>query len=209
MKKFLRDNGLSLTLGTMFLMFWAAQAVCGWKVYNEDQVLHHTHVSGFGKYLSSGHFWQATGENWESEFLQMGFYVVLTSFLYQRGSAESKDPDHPEEESSPSPPQPEKKRGFLYRNSLSLAFLGLFVLSFTLHAIGALKESNQERAEHGLLSQTLREYVGSPELWFQSFQNWQSEFLAVLSIVLLSIFLRQQGSPESKSINDPNSKTGK
>jgi hypothetical protein len=192
----------------MFLIFWSAQAVCGWKVYNEDQVLHHSHVSGFAKYLTSGHFWQATGENWESEFLQMGFYVVLTSFLYQRGSAESKDPDHPDEE-EPSSPAPPAKRGFLYRNSLSLAFLGLFVSSFALHAVGALKESNQERAEHGLISQSFSEYAGSPELWFQSFQNWQSEFLAVFSIVLLSIFLRQDGSPESKSINAPNSKTGK
>jgi hypothetical protein len=206
MRKFWRYNGLSLTLAALFLIIWCAQAWCGWKVFNDNQTLHHAATSSLGQYLLSGHFWQATGENWESEFLQMGFYVILTSCLYQKGSAESKDPDA-QEEDEPLPPR--GRRSFIYRNSLSLVFLALFIISFLLHASGALRESNQERAEHGLLGHSFNEYLGSSELWFQSFQNWQSEFLAVLSIVIFSIFLRQEGSPESKSINDPNTKTGK
>ena len=209
MKRFWRNNGLSLVLGALFLIFWAAQAVSGWMVHNEDQARHQSGGLTFSQYLASGHFWQATGENWESEFLQMGAYVVLTCFLYQKGSAESRDPEKPEEDGSAKSAPSAKKPGFLRRNSLSLAFLTLFALSFALHAAGGLKEANEELAEHGEPEQTMGEFLGSAEFWFQSFQNWQSEFLAVLSIVVLSIFLRQHGSPESKEVDSPHSATGK
>lgn len=202
MKKFFRNNGLSIVLAVSFLAFWAAQAFTGWKVHNRDQTGHGGGPVPFSEYLASGHFWQATGENWESEFLQMGLYVVLTSFLYQKGSAESNDPDN-------NPPDPGARRhGFLYRNSLSLAFLALFLASLGVHAVGGWKESNEERAEHALNPESFPEFVGGPEFWFQSFQNWQSEFLAVLSIVCLSIRLRQDGSPESKKLDAPDSATG-
>jgi hypothetical protein len=205
MKRFFRDNGLSLVLLALFIAFWAAQSVAGFHVYNQDQVLHGNPGISYGSYLASGHFWQATAENWESEFLQMGFYVILTTFLFQRGSAESNDPDEAEALAA----QRRKKPGsWLYRNSLSLAFLGLFLLSVALHARGGLAEHNQELSEHGEAPVGLADFLGDSEFWFQSFQNWQSEFLAVLSIVVLSIFLRQAGSPESKEIGDPNSKTG-
>lgn len=201
--KFLRNNGLSIVLGGLFFAFWAGQAVSGWHVSNEERVEHGKGAGGFFEYLGSGHFWQATAENWESEFLQMGAYVMLTCFLYQKGSAESKDPDEPEADSKA------EDRGFLYRNSLVLAFALLFAASFALHARGGLAESNEERAEHYLPSETMGEFLSGSEFWFQSFQNWQSEFLAVLAIVTLSIFLRQKGSPESKAVGDPDWKTGK
>lgn len=135
----------------------------------------------------------------------MGSYVIFTTFLFQKGSAESNDPEEAEDILRK---WREKRRSWLYRNSLSLAFLLLFALSFTVHAFGGLKESNQERKEHGQPVETIGEFLSGSEFWFQSFQNWQSEFLAVLSIVLLSIFLRQAGSPESKEVDDPDSKTG-
>lgn len=205
MKRFFRNNGLSLVLLVMFLVFWIGQAVAGFHVFNDDQVLHHRPELHFGEYLRSGHFWQATGENWESEFLQMGFYVILTSFLFQKGSAESNDPD----EAKRLADRRSRKRGtWLYRNSLSLAFLLLFAVAFSVHATGGLAEVNQENAEHGMPAESLAEFLSGSEFWFQSFQNWQSEFLAVLSIVILSIFLRQDGSPESKDVEDPNAKTG-
>ena len=201
MKRFFKNNGLSLVLAFFFLLFWLGQAVSGWKVYNEDQLRYAHPIIHFGSYLTTGHFWGATGENWESEFLQMGAYVVLTCFLFQKGSAESKDPDEVE-----SPPK--RRHSFLYRNSLSLAFTVLFLGSFLLHAEGGLVQSNHEHLENGEPVQTLFEFLTDAGFWFQSFQNWQSEFLAVLSIVVLSIFFRQQGSPESKDVDDPNSKTG-
>ncbi|MCW1915859.1 hypothetical protein OJ996_19890 [Luteolibacter sp. GHJ8] len=205
MRRALRDHGLSLTLGFLFLLFWACQAVAGHAVFNEDLETHGQAAISLTAYLASGHFWQATGENWESEFLQMGAYVILTAYLFQRGSAESNDPDQAdkiakERQSKPAP--------WLYRNSLSLAFLGLFLVSFGIHAAGGWKEFNAERVEHGEEPEPFAAFLGDAEFWFQSFQNWQSEFLAVLSIVILSIFLRQNGSPESKKVNDPDSKTG-
>lgn len=204
MKKFFRNNGLSLTLAALFLIFWGAQAIAGWKVFNEEQHLHSSTPVDFSQYLASAHFWQATGENWESEFLQMGMYVVFTTFLFQKGSAESKDPEGDNEADQPT----KRTYSFLYRNSLSIAFLVLFLLSFVLHATGGWRESNNERTEHGQAPESLFEFVGSAGFWFQSFQNWQSEFLAVLSIVVLSIFLRQHGSPESKRVDAPHSETG-
>jgi hypothetical protein len=206
MKTFFRNNGLSLVLALMFVIFWACQAVAGWHVHNEEQLVFDRPQIGFVAYLGSGHFWQATAENWESEFLQMGFYVVLTCFLFQKGSAESKDPDNPDEGDSP---ESCRRAGFLYRNSLSLAFLGLFLLSFCLHAFGGLIEENDERSLRHQPPESMSEFLTGAQFWFQSFQNWQSEFLAVLSIVTLTIFLRQHGSPESKKLDAAHSETGK
>ncbi|MCW1885053.1 hypothetical protein OKA04_09970 [Luteolibacter flavescens] len=189
----------------LFLAFWTGQSITGFHVFNDDLELHNGALITYREYLTSGHFWQATGENWESEFLQMGAYVILTTMLFQKGSAESNDPDKAESFKS------KRKRrnwSWLYRNSLSLAFFALLVASFLLHAAGGLRQLNQERAEHGESVETIGGFLRSFEFWFQSFQNWQSEFLAVLSIVVLSIFLRQDGSPESKDVEAPNSETG-
>lgn len=189
MKRFFRNNGLSLVLATLFLVFWAGQAVSGWKVHNEDAALHQQPPADFPAYLRSGHFWQATGENWESEFLQMGAYVMLTCFLFQKGSAESKDPEHPDEGRMSAARR--QQCTWIYRNS-----------------VGGLAEENAMRAGHHLPEESLTGFLSSPEFWFQSFQNWQSEFLAVFAIVVLSIFLRQEGSPESKEVTAPDSETG-
>ena len=204
MKRFLRNNGLSLTMFALFLIFWAGQAIAGWRVLCDDEQRHHGHAPGFSRYLFTGHFWQATAENWESEFLQMSVYVVFTCFLYQKGSAESKDPDRPEADRLPE----DRQGGFLHRNSLSLALGTLFAISFLVHGLGGWCQDNEERTGHGLPPLSLPSFVGSARFWFQSFQNWQSEFLAVLSIVVLSIFLRQHGSPESKPLGAPHSQTG-
>lgn len=177
----------------------------GWHVHNDDRRLSARADLPFGEYLKSGHFWQATGENWESEFLQMGFYVVLTIFFYQKGSAESKDPDDPDKDQTEASC---RKVSWLYRNSLSLTFLALFSMSFAIHAVGGLIEENDKKLHIGQHQETMREFLSSYQFWFESFQNWQSEFLAVLSIVTLTIFLRQKESPESKAVGDPNSKTG-
>lgn len=206
MKKALRNNGLSLVLTVLFLIFWTGQAITGWKVHTDEAVLHHQAPLGFGAYLGSGHFWQATGENWESEFLQMAAYVLLTCFFFQKGSAESKDPDRPDEGKLSALER--IRYSWIYRNSLSIAFCLLFLASFLIHAAGGLAEENEMRAEHQLPRQSIQEFLSGPEFWFQSFQNWQSEFLAVLAIVVLSIFLRQGGSPESKEVTDADSRTG-
>lgn len=169
------------------------------------------------EYTQSGHFIQATFENWESEFLQMALYVFLTVRLYQIGSSESKDPDKKEEvdrepEAKPDAPWPVRKGGIwlkLYSNSLTIVFVLLFLISFSLHFYGSLKDYNEEQIDKGLPCTKWSHYIDSPRFWFESFQNWQSEFLSVASIVILSIWFRQKGSPESKPVDAPHSKTGK
>nr|WP_233207962.1 DUF6766 family protein [Siphonobacter sp. BAB-5405] len=148
----------------------------------------------------------------------MALYVLLTVSLYQKGSSESKSLTEEEEvDREPSPtragaPWPVRKGGWvvkLYQNSLSLAFFVLFGLSFVLHAIGGVQAHNEEQQLQGKADfMSLGEFLGSSEFWFQSFQNWQSEFLSVFSIVVLSIFLRQKGSPESKPVDAPHQETG-
>lgn len=168
------------------------------------------------QYLQSGHFMQATFENWESEFLQMALYVLLTIKLFQRGSSESKDPDKEEAvDREPEPgadaPWPVRKGGLwlkLYSNSLSIAFALLFLISFFLHFRGSLKDNNESLLAKGAPPDSWQKYLTSSRFWFESFQNWQSEFLAVAAIVILSIWLRQKGSPESKPVDAPHDETG-
>lgn len=160
-------------------------------------------------YLQNPHFIQATFENWESEFLQMGIYVLLTVSLRQKGSSESKSLDEEEAvDREPKPhihaPWPVKKGGIwlkIYSNSLSIVFFLLFLFSFVLHFYGSFQNHNEEQAEKSLPQASVSEYLSEPTFWFESFQNWQSEFLAVFSIVVLSIWLRQKGSPESKPVD--------
>ncbi|WP_374012577.1 DUF6766 family protein [Pseudoxanthomonas koreensis] len=211
---FFKRNGLSLVLVSLFVAFLAAQVLSGHASHNEER-----QQSGFATltllaYLQSGHFVSATFENWESEFLQMGMYVLLTVWLRQRGSAESRplDPAQEHERIDPGPtPWPARAGGvarLLYANSLALAFFALFLASFALHALGSWRHGNEERLMHGQLPQALGEHLAGAQFWFESFQNWQSEFLAVLAIVVLSIWLRQDKSPESKPVDAPHRQTG-
>jgi hypothetical protein len=213
----LRDRSLTLVTFGLFLVFLLGQSVAGWRTFNEEQRDHGEAAVSYGAYFSEGHFYQATFENWESEFLQMALYVLLTVFLYQKGSAESKDPDSPEEvdadpllhRADPNAPWPVRRGGLwlaVYSHSLSIALL-LFAGSFVGHALGGLAAYNGERAAHGDAPVALAGYVGSSQFWFESFQNWQSEFLAVYALVTLSIWLREKGSPESKPVAAPHDQT--
>ena len=219
MRHFLRDNGLSLVMFGLFALFLFAQSATGFAVYNDDQREHGAATISYPQYLGSGHFIEATFENWESEYLQMGAYVLFTVFLFQRGSSESKDPD--KEEPVDEDPRQAKDRSDvpwpvryggpllrLYEHSLAIAFTLLFLLSFLLHAAGGAREYSQEQLAHGGQAVSTWEFLHTSEFWFQSFQNWQSEFLAVFSIVALSIFLRQRRSPESKPVAAAHSQTG-
>jgi hypothetical protein len=218
-RKFGRDNGLSLVMFGLFVLFLVAQSITGLAVYNDDQREHRDVEIGYPAYLRSGHFIEATFENWESEYLQMGVYVLFTVYLFQRGSSESKDPDTSEPvdedprlvKDHPDVPWPVRAGGIiltLYEHSLALAFLALFLLSFLLHAIGGAREYSAAQLAHGGHAVSTWGFLTTAEFWFQSFQNWQSEFLAMGSIVVLSIVLRQRGSPESKPVAAPHTATG-
>jgi uncharacterized protein (DUF486 family) len=218
MRRVLRDNALSLTMFGLFLIFLVAQSFAGYRSNNSENEEHGQPPESYAEYLTSGAFVEATFENWESEFLQMGAYVLLTAFLIQKGSPESKNPDDEEadkdpraERDKPDAPGPVKRGGLalaLYEHSLSIALFGLFLFSFVLHALGGHAEYNQQQLEHGQAAVSLWSFVTSSEFWFQSMQNWQSEFLAVAALAVLGIWLRQRGSPESKPVAAPHAQTG-
>jgi hypothetical protein len=220
MRRFFHNNGLSIVLFGLFSLMLVGQYLTGHKEYNNDQREHNQPIVGYVEYFGEGHFIEAVFENWESEFLQMGMYVVLTIFLFQKGSSESKTPDTIDSvdvipESSllhKDTPAPVRRGGLalkLYQNSLSIVLFSLFAVSFILHAVGGAKVYNQEQAEHGETEKVSTvEYIGTSRFWFESFQNWQSEFLSMGAMVVLSIFLRQKGSPESKPVDSPNDETG-
>lgn len=216
MKQALKNNGLSIAFFLLFLISLTGQVFSGLREHNREAAEEGGEQLSAMQYLTSGHFLQATFENWESEFLQMALFVVLTIFLYQKGSSESKDPEGGEEvDKEPSSkkrdaPLPVKQGGWMlqvYKHSLSLVLFLLFLFSFLLHFYGSLKDHNEEQLLKGEPATTAWAYLSSSRFWFESFQNWQSEMLSVLTIVLLSVFLRQKGSAQSKPVDAPHYKT--
>ena len=218
-RSWFKENGLSIVLAALFLGCWFGQAAFGFADYNESRLEHGRSAVSVLEYARSGHLLEATFENWESEFFQMGLLVILTVRLFQRGSSESKsldeanecDADPREHENDPDAPWPVRRGGValaVYQHSLSLCLLFLFVAAFVGHALGGVLNVNEEHRLEGLPEVTLSDYVTSARFWYESFQNWQSEFLAVLAIVVLSIFLREKGSPQSKAVAAPHDETG-
>jgi hypothetical protein len=222
MKRIFRENGLSIVwLGLFFFTFIIGQTLSGYLEYKNDQREHGQPEVGYAEYLTTAHFVEATMENWESEFLQMFLFVALTAFLYQKGSAESKKLDEEEpvdreprrSRNKKTAPWPVRKGGIvlkLYEYSLSLVLFTLFIVCFFLHAASGARQYNEEQLVHGSAERvTTLQYLSTSRFWFESLQNWQSEFLSVGMMVLLTIWLRQKGSPESKPVDAPHSQTGK
>ena len=214
-----KNNNLSIVLFLLFATSLVGQSLSGWKAHNQDQRDHGEPEIRYVEFVQSSDFGETVFENWESEFLQMAFYVMLTVFLFQKGSAESKkhdgaeavDADPRAHRADPHAPWPVKRGGWIltvYKNSLSLALLLLFLGSFVGHAAAGARKYSEEQLEHGSPPVGMLEYMGNPRFWYESFQNWQSEFLSVLVIVVLSIWLRQWGSPESKPVHAPHAQTG-
>lgn len=216
----LRNNGLSITWLLMFVVFLGGQAAVGHSVYNQEQRQHGEQTVSFGSYLGTGHFGEAVFENWESEFLQMAMFVILTAFLFQKGASESKDPEKDHEpvdedprrhRGDPDAPGPVRRGGLalkLYENSLAVTLFLMFLATFVLHGVTGHHEYNAEQMQHGEQAVSVMGYMGSSQFWFESLQNWQSEFLSVAVLTLLSIWLRQRNSPESKPVHKPHGETG-
>ena len=213
---YLYKNGLSITFLILAFVTIVGQVFTGLLQYNDFLKEHHQAQIGLSQYFKSGHFIEATFENWESEFLQMALFVWLTVFLRQKGSSESKKLSGKEDvdrqpEDHPKAPWPVKKGGIIlsiYKHSLSLSLTLFFIISFILHWYGSNKDFNEEQILEGKQVQTLISYLSNSRFWFESFQNWQSEFLSIFAIIFLSIYLRQIGSPQSKPVDAPHSETG-
>ena len=218
--RWIRDRGLTLLLMAMFLLFLVGQVLSGRAEYNVEQQLHGQPTVSMSGYLVTGHPWEALFENWESEFLQMAVFVLLTTFLIQKGSPESRRPgvrelvdsDPRDFADDPEAPWAVKRGGWilrLYEHSLGLAFILLFLISWIGHALGGFAEYAEDQAAHHQPPPGLTDYLTSPRFWFESFQNWQSEFLAIASMVWLAVYLRQRWSPQSKPVHAPHSETGR
>jgi len=215
--RFFKDNGLSLTMLGLFLVIWLGHSLAGWQQSNQERAQHRQPPQGYGAYLGSGEFLESTFENWESEFLQMGMFVILAAKLRQKGAADSRKHDGTDEVDQdprthvrPDSPWPVRRGGWvlrLYSHSLSLALFTLFLFSFLMHAVHGARLFNEEQLQHGGTPLTITGYLATSTFWFQALQNWQSEFLSVGVLVLLSIFLREKGSPESKPVHTPHHET--
>jgi hypothetical protein len=214
----LKNHGLLIANLSLFVIFFVGMIVTGAAAYSQEQLEHGSSAVSALQYLGTGDFVEATFENWESEFLQMGMYVVLTIFLFQRGSAESKELDKPAPqdedprtvEHNSSTPWPVRRGGLvlvLYENSLALLFAALFIASFLLHAAGGADAYSEDQVAHGGAAVNMWQFMATSEFWFQSFQNWQSEFMVVAVFIGASIFLRQRGSSQSKPVADPHYET--
>lgn len=219
MRNWAKEHGLLLANVALFVVFFGGMILAGAASYSEDQQAHGEPAVSVLQFLGTGEFLEATFENWESEFLQMGMYVVLTIFLFQKGSSESKPmgKDAPQDEDprdaviKKATPWPVKQGGValkFYEHSLSILFFALFLASMAMHAIGGSEAYNEDQQSHGEPAVNILQYIGTSRFWFESFQNWQSEFLAVAVLVGASVYLREKGSPESKPVAEPHKETG-
>lgn len=219
MGKWAKEHGLLLANIALFVLFFGGMILSGAAAYSEEQQAHGEPAVTVLQFLATGDFLEATFENWESEFLQMGMYVILTIFLFQKGSSESKPmgKDAPQDEDprhaaiKKATPWPVKRGGValkFYEHSLSTLFFALFLASMAMHAIGGTEAYNEEQQSHGEPTVGILQYIGTSRFWFESFQNWQSEFLAVAVLVGASVYLREKGSPESKPVAEPHYETG-
>ncbi len=197
MAKLFKNNGLTIVLMLLFLGSIIGQWLTGVHFENQQLIEHGEEPIGAIAFLSDPQFLSTVFENWESEFLQMSAYVMLTAFLFQKGSAESEDPDSPPRDGrlsnirhskhAPAAVRRDATVRWLYAHSLGIALLILFVVSFVLHWLFSARLAADEAAMHGDTAETFAQYLTSPQLWFESFQNWQSEFLSTAVLVVLSI----------------------
>lgn len=215
----LRDNALTLILVGLFAFSLVGQIVAGLHADNAERMEHGQAAQSLGAYLVGGGFLSALFENWESEFLQMWAYVMLTAYVVQRGSPESRDPDSetPQDRDpaldarrrdAPWPVRHGRVARTLYSHSLGFALFALFVVAFVLHWLNSARAAAEEALQHSQVPDSALAYLGNPQFWFESFQNWQSEFLSTAVLIVLGVFLRERRSPESKPVGAPHAKTG-
>ena len=221
MRRLLRDNGLSLFFGVIFLLALAGQAVSGLAAYDNDQLTAGGDAVNIWQYVTSSSFGVDVAENWQSEYLQFFLMILATVWLVQRGSTESKPLDKTGKESdeeqkvgryadddSPRLAKVGGRRTALYSRSLGMAMGFVFLGSLLAQSVAGHAAYNAELLSDYSDPISWAGYATSADFWNRTLQNWQSEFLAVLSTVLFSIYLRQRGSPESKPVGSPHTATG-
>jgi hypothetical protein len=220
-RTFLKHNSLSVFFLALFLAALILQAVAGHADFNEDQDRHGSPHMSLGRYVLSSEFGTAVLENWQSEYLQFTLFILMTVWLLQRGSPESKELHRAGRESdedqlvgphakrnSPHWAKVEGLRRVLYENSLLIVMAAIWVGSWLAQSLTGVTEYNTERLDHHQLPVSWFDYLSRADFWEKTLQNWQSEFLAVGSMAILAVYLRQRGSPESKPVGAPHDATG-
>jgi hypothetical protein len=221
MRLWLRNNSLSLFFGILFLASLFGQSLAGHRVFNEDALEHGSQSISYVRYLVSSQFGEAVVENWQSEFLQFSFFILATVWLIQRGSNESKKPEEAGLESdeqqlvgahgrrnSPGWAKVGGWRTRIYGNSLVLVMTAIFFASWFAQSVTAWTDYNDQQRDHDQAPVSWPAYLGRADFWEKTLQNWQSEFLAVGTMAVFTIYLRQRGSPESKPVGAPHDQTG-
>ena len=219
--RFLKQNSLSVVFLVLFLAAVIGQAIAGHSDLNEDQDRHGDPRISLARYLVSSEFGVAVMENWQSEYLQFTLFVLLTVWLLQRGSPESKELDNAGRESdekqkvgpyaqqnSPRWAKVEGIRRTLYENSLLLVMGTIWIGTWFAQSVTGVAQYNTQRLDHHQDPVSWAGYLAKPDFWERTLQNWQSEFLAVGSMAILAVYLRQRGSPESKPVGAPHTSTG-
>ena len=217
----LRDHGLSLFFLALFVAALIGQAIAGHAEFNNEAVEHGSETLSLWSYLVSPAFGQAVMENWQSEYLQFTLFILATVWFVQKGSPESKKLDQVGTESDEEQkagahatersPRWARTRGvrlFVYSNSLLLVMGTIWLGSWLAHSLTGWRTYNETQLEHGGTTLSWVQYLGAADFWETTLQNWQSEFLAVGSMAVLAIYLRQRGSPESKPVGTPHEATG-
>jgi hypothetical protein len=218
--KFLRENSLTLFFLLLFLGTLGAQAIAGHASFNAEQLQHGGVDISLWSYVISASYGAAVLENWQSEYLQFTLFILVTVWLVQRGSPESKEPGEEGAESDAeqklgqhsSPRSPRWARAGdwrtkIYSNSLVIVMAFIWLCSWLGQSLSGWTEYSDQRIEHMQEPLSWGGYLGSPDFWERTFQNWQSEFLAVASMAILAVYLRQRGSPESKPVGTPHDAT--
>lgn len=221
MRRFLKENSLSLFFGVLFVAALSGQAFAGWHQFNDQQVGEHLAQVSLPTYLTSVNFAVDVAENWQSEYLQFLLYILATVWFLQRGSPESKELDKAGLESdeeqrigpfagpdSPAWARIGGMRTRIYSWSLTLAMTSIFLTSWLVQSIAGWAAYNQDRLTQLRDPIPWRAYLTHSDFWARTLQNWQSEFLAVGSMAVLAIYLRQRGSAESKPVGAPHESTG-
>jgi hypothetical protein len=221
MRRFVREQSLSLFFLAIFLLALGGQAYAGWHVHNDDAAAHGDASISFLRYVTGSDFGNTVMENWQSEYLQFLLLMLVTVWLVQRGSPESKSPRKAGRESDREQqigPHADSDSPYLariggaptalYANSLLIAMIVIFAGSWFAQSVTGMTDFNAEQAEHGEAGVSWLGYVGSAAFWEATLENWQSEFLAVGSFAVLTIYLRQRGSPESKPVGASHDSTG-
>jgi hypothetical protein len=221
MRSFLRNHSLSIFFLTIFLLAVIGQAIAGHALHNQEAIPHGGEEMSFWRYLVSSDFGNAVMENWQSEYLQFMLFMLATIWLIEVGSPESKPPREAGRESeqrqrigrhagreSPEWAKPRGIRTAIYSNSLVIVMAIIFFGSWFAQSVTGWTEFNAEQTDHGDPTLSWWGYIGSPNFWEATLQNWQSEFLAVGSFVAITVYLRQRGSPESKPVGAPHDVTG-